>query len=277
VTTTANSQRAMREQLQKERSVITEIRPNRFATAMTGGCRRIAGPCVLVIFGVTGDLSTKKLMPAVYDLANRGSAAARLRSGRVRPARRGHTRTSPRLCTRCQEHAAHPVPRGGLAAALEGIRFVPVRSARRSIQTLAETIIDLDEARGTGGNHAFYLSIPPGCSRRWSINCAHTGWPRSIRQVEQGGDREAVRPRPGQRRELNRIVSSVFPSHSVFRIDHYLGKETVQNLMALRFANQLFEPVWNNSYVDHVQITMAEDIGIGGAPVTSTASASPAM
>ena len=65
-------------------------------------------------------------------------------------------------------------------------------------------------------------------------------------------------------RELNRIVSEVFPSWSVFRIDHYLGKETVQNLMALRFANQLFEPVWNNNYVDHVQITMAEDIGIGG-------------
>ena len=65
-------------------------------------------------------------------------------------------------------------------------------------------------------------------------------------------------------RELNRIVSSVFPASSVFRIDHYLGKETVQNMMALRFANQLFEPVWNNNYVDHVQITMAEDIGIGG-------------
>jgi glucose-6-phosphate 1-dehydrogenase len=64
--------------------------------------------------------------------------------------------------------------------------------------------------------------------------------------------------------DLNRIVSSVFPASSVFRIDHYLGKETVQNMMALRFANQLFEPVWNNNYVDHVQITMAEDIGIGG-------------
>ena len=64
--------------------------------------------------------------------------------------------------------------------------------------------------------------------------------------------------------ELNRIVSSVFHSSSVFRIDHYLGKETVQNLLALRFANELFEPIWNNNYVDHVQITMAEDIGIGG-------------
>ena len=65
-------------------------------------------------------------------------------------------------------------------------------------------------------------------------------------------------------RELNDVVESVFPADSVFRIDHYLGKETVQNILALRFANQMFEPVWNANYVDHVQITMAEDIGIGG-------------
>ena len=83
--------------------------------------------------------------------------------------------------------------------------------------------------------------------------------------VEPGGDREAVRPRPGQRpgAEPDRLQRVSRP-RAVFRIDHYLGKETVQNLMALRFANQLFEPVWNNNYVDHVQITMAEDIGIGG-------------
>jgi glucose-6-phosphate 1-dehydrogenase len=82
--------------------------------------------------------------------------------------------------------------------------------------------------------------------------------------VAARGHREAVRPRPQIRPELNAIVEGVFPPDSVFRIDHYLGKETVQNLLALRFANQLFEPVWNSNYVDHVQITMAEDIGIGG-------------
>ena len=86
----------------------------------------------------------------------------------------------------------------------------------------------------------------------------HAGqWSRVVIEKPFGHDLASAQ-------ELNRVVSSVFPSSSVFRIDHYLGKETVQNLLALRFANQLFEPVWNNNYVDHVQITMAEDIGIGG-------------
>ena len=79
-----------------------------------------------------------------------------------------------------------------------------------------------------------------------------------------GHHREALRPRPQERPGAQPIVEGVFPRTAVFRIDHYLGKETVQNLLALRFANQLFEPVWNANYVDHVQITMAEDIGIGG-------------
>ena len=76
-------------------------------------------------------------------------------------------------------------------------------------------------------------------------------------------------------RELNDILSEVFPPESVFRIDHYLGKETVQNILALRFANTMYEPIWSRGYVDHVQITMAEDIGIGGRPATTTASAPP--
>lgn len=78
-------------------------------------------------------------------------------------------------------------------------------------------------------------------------------------------------------RELNKAVNAVFPEEAVFRIDHYLGKETVQNILALRFANQLFDPIWNAHYVDHVQITMAEDIGLGGARAITTASARPAM
>ena len=76
-------------------------------------------------------------------------------------------------------------------------------------------------------------------------------------------------------RELNDIVDAVFPAESVFRIDHYLGKETVQNILALRFANEMYEPIWNRGYVDHVQITMSEDIGIGGRPATTTGSAPP--
>ncbi len=127
-------------------------------------------------------------------------------------------------------------------------------------------VAELDEQRGTGGNHAFYLSIPPSAfatvcqqlERSGLATAAHPGsWRRVVIEKPFGHDLKSAR-------ELNAIVENVFPADSVFRIDHYLGKETVQNLLALRFANQMFEPVWNANYVDHVQITMAEDIGIGG-------------
>ena len=126
-------------------------------------------------------------------------------------------------------------------------------------------VAELDEQRGTGGNHAFYLSIPPSsfatvCQQleRSGLSTPQPGsWRRVVIEKPFGHDLKSAR-------ELNAIVENVFPADSVFRIDHYLGKETVQNLLALRFANQMFEPVWNANYVDHVQITMAEDIGIGG-------------
>jgi glucose-6-phosphate 1-dehydrogenase len=91
-----------------------------------------------------------------------------------------------------------------------------------------------------------------------------SGLASSRRRPGDGSSSRSRSARPGQRPELNAIVERSSPADSVFRIDHYLGKETVQNLLALRFANQLFEPIWNANYVDHVQITMAEDIGIGG-------------
>ena len=120
-------------------------------------------------------------------------------------------------------------------------------------------------SRGTGGNHAFYLSIPPSAFPVVCKQLARSG----LSQPEEGTWRRVVIEKPfghdlASARELNDIVSSVFRPDDIFRIDHYLGKETVQNLLALRFANQLFEPIWNANYVDHVQITMAEDIGIGG-------------
>ena len=125
---------------------------------------------------------------------------------------------------------------------------------------------ELDEARGTGGNHAYYLSIPPRffsdvvgqlAEHGLADTSADKAWKRVVVEKPFGHDLESAR-------ELNQTRSAVFPPESVFRIDHYLGKETVQNILALRFANNLFEPIWNANYVDHVQITMAEDIGIGG-------------
>jgi glucose-6-phosphate 1-dehydrogenase len=123
----------------------------------------------------------------------------------------------------------------------------------------------LDAERGTGGNHAFYLSIPPGAfpvvceqlKKSGLANKPEGHWSRVVIEKPFGHDLQSAR-------ELNGVVNSVFPEESVFRIDHYLGKETVQNILALRFANALYEPIWNANYVDHVEITMAEDIGLGG-------------
>jgi glucose-6-phosphate 1-dehydrogenase len=130
---------------------------------------------------------------------------------------------------------------------------------------LKETIEELDRERGTMGNHAFYLSIPPKAFPQVTEQLRRSGlaeqkdgqWRRVVIEKPFGSDLKTAR-------ELNDVVESVFPADSVFRIDHYLGKETVQNILALRFANQLYEPIWNANYVDHVQITMAEDIGVGG-------------
>src|SRR5690606_6906657 len=132
---------------------------------------------------------------------------------------------------------------------------------------LAKTVAALDEERGTGGNHAFYLSIPPAAFPTVTQQLAEPGLAggdqpptagrRGVIEKPVGHDRACAR-------ELNRVVNAVFEEESVFLIDHYLGKETVQNILALRFANQLFEPIWNANYVDHVQITMAEDIGLAG-------------
>ena len=244
----------------------TELRPNPLRDPQDRRLPRIAGPCVLVIFGVTGDLSTKKLMPAVYDLANRGLLPPGF--ALVGFARRDWAREdfAHVVHTAVKEHARTPFREEVWQQLSEGIRFVPGEIGDdESFSKLANTIADLDEARGTGGNHAFYLSIPPGLFqtvvdqlRFHGLAEQHPGrWSRVVIEKPFGHDLASAR-------ELNRIVLSVFPSSSVFRIDHYLGKETVQNIMAVRFANELFEPVWNNSFVDHVQITMAEDIGIGG-------------
>ncbi|WP_020573174.1 glucose-6-phosphate dehydrogenase [Actinopolymorpha alba] len=227
---------------------------------------RIAGPCGLIIFGVTGDLARKKLLPAVYDLANRGLLPPGF--ALVGFARRDWANQDFEQIVHdaVKEHARTPFREEVWKQLKEGCRFVPGELGDdASFERLRATIEDLDRERGTNGNHAFYLSVPPRM------------FPVTIRQLKEHGLADQS-PRHWRRvvvekpfghdlqsaRELNRIVSEVFPPEAVFRIDHYLGKETVQNILALRFANQLYEPVWNANYVDHVQITMAEDIGIEG-------------
>jgi glucose-6-phosphate 1-dehydrogenase len=231
----------------------------------------MAGPCVLVLFGVTGDLSRKKLMPAVYDLANRGLLPPGF--SLVGFARRDweHEDFAQVTHDAVKEHARTPFNDTVWQQLSEGIRFVPGEFADDdAFDRLAQTVADLDSERGTGGNYAFYLSVPPkffpdvvaqldrcGLASPAAREDGSKPWRRVVIEKPFGHDLASAR-------ELNEIVNSVFGSDSVFRIDHYLGKETVQNILALRFANTLYEPIWNRGYVDHVQITMAEDIGIGG-------------
>ncbi len=227
---------------------------------------RIAGPCSLVLFGVTGDLSRTKLMPAVYDLANRGLLPPGF--ALVGFARRdwAHQDFAKVVHDAVKAHSRTPFREETWRQLAEGFRFVPGEfSDDKAFANLARTVDELDEARGTAGNHAFYLSIPPkffpdvvGQLKGHGLATAEGGaWRRVVVEKPFGRDLASAR-------QLNAVVSDVFPPHAVFRIDHYLGKETVQNVLAFRFANAMFEPVWNANYVDHVQITMAEDVGIGG-------------
>ena len=227
---------------------------------------RIAGPSGLVIFGVTGDLSRKKLMPAVYDLANRGLLPPGF--ALVGFARRdwGNEDFAQIVHDSVKEFARTEFKEDVWKQLAKGIRFVQgTFDDDASFDRLKATIEELDRKRGTMGNHAFYLSIPPRSFPQVTEQLRRSGlaeqvegqWRRVVIEKPFGSDLKTAR-------ELNDVVESVFPPDAVFRIDHYLGKETVQNILALRFANQLFEPLWNAEHVDHVQITMAEDIGVGG-------------
>ncbi len=246
------------------------MRPNPLRDPRDRRIPRLAGPCVLVLFGVTGDLASKKLLPAIYDLSNRGLLPPGF--SLVGFARRDWADQDFAQVTHdaVKAHARTPFREDVWNQLSEGIRFVPGEfSDDGAFDRLAQTVAQLDADRGTGGNYCFYLSVPPwafpvvvqqlkrsGLSTP-SIEGGRVPWRRVVIEKPFGHDLASAR-------ELNAMLDAVFPAESVFRIDHYLGKETVQNLLALRFANELFEPIWNRSFVDHVQITMAEDIGIGG-------------
>ena len=231
---------------------------------------RIAGPCSLVIFGVTGDLAQKKLLPAVYDLANRGLLPPSF--GLTGFARRDWTqeRFIEFVKAAVQAHCRTPFKESTWRNLAAGIRFVQgTFDDPEAFERLSATVQELDRDRGTQGNHAFYMSVPPRAFPQVAKQLAASGLSRS----SEGAWRRVIIEKPfghdlASAKELDSVVSEVFDPSSVFRIDHYLGKETVQNLLALRFANAMYEPIWNANYVDHVQITMAEDIGIGGRVLT---------
>jgi glucose-6-phosphate 1-dehydrogenase len=223
--------------------------------------RRAPEPCALAIFGASGDLAQRKLLPALYSLAYRRLLPQRFAI--VGVARTQHTTEEFRESIKeaVEEHGRDPFREDvweGLAA---GVRYVAADFAADSgIDRVAETLSELDEERGTSSNRVYYLAVPPsGFSaivRQIGEHRSSTGWTRLIVEKPFGHDRASAAA-------LDVELSKYFEESEIFRIDHYLGKETVQNMLALRFANGIFEPVWNRQFVDHVQITVGESLGIG--------------
>jgi glucose-6-phosphate 1-dehydrogenase len=224
--------------------------------------RRTPDPCALVIFGASGDLTHKKLFPALYSLAYRRLLPERF--GIVGVARTEETDEEFKATMKeaVQQHGRDEFVEEVWETLVDGMRYLATDFSTDAEQDrLAEVVQDLDEEHQLEGNRVYYLAIPPsvfstvvdGLGKRRTAN----GWTRLIVEKPFGHDLQSARA-------LNTVIREHFAEEEVFRIDHYLGKETVQNMLALRFANGIFEPIWNRQFVDHIQITVAESIGIEG-------------
>jgi glucose-6-phosphate 1-dehydrogenase len=221
-------------------------------------------PTTLVIFGATGDLAHRKLLPAIYNLAHEGALPERFNL--IGVARTKQSDDDYRQVAReaIEQYSRRKPDETVLNSLLERVRYVGASfddpAAYEGLETIAK---ELDEEAGIAFNRTFYLATAPG----FFETIAEALGERGLDSSEESDVRLVVEKPFGHdlasARELNRALLSVFEERQIFRIDHYLGKETVQNMLVLRFGNGIFEPLWNRGYIDHVQITAAEDIGIG--------------
>ncbi|HZS29755.1 MAG TPA: glucose-6-phosphate dehydrogenase [Gaiellaceae bacterium] len=224
--------------------------------------RRTPDPCALVIFGASGDLTHKKLMPALYALAVRRLLPEHFAIVGVARTDGDDATFRKDMQGAVQQHARDPFRQDVWDELAAQLHWVTTDFADTGGEdTLHKLIEKLDEEEQLGGNRVFYLAVPPpafptivdALGKRKD----EKGWTRLVVEKPFGHDLESAK-------QLTAKLLEYFSEDEIFRIDHYLGKETVQNMLALRFANGIFEPIWNRQFVDHVQITVAESIGIEG-------------
>ncbi|HEU0250273.1 MAG TPA: glucose-6-phosphate dehydrogenase [Solirubrobacteraceae bacterium] len=232
---------------------------------LTAGLERLpVAPTTLVIFGATGDLARRKLLPALYNLAHDGALPERFHLIGVARREKEHEDYRSDCEQAIRQFSRRKPDEEVLRRLLEHVKYVPGTFDDTKVYARLEKVLDhFQEHAGEPLGRAFYLSTAPAF---FPVIVEALG--KQGLESHEGADVRVIIEKPfgttlEEARDLNKRVLGVFEEQQVFRIDHYLGKETVQNMMAFRFANGMFEPLWNRNYIDQVQITAAEDIGIG--------------
>jgi glucose-6-phosphate 1-dehydrogenase len=241
-------------------AVATEERPNPLLEGLQ--LRRTPDPCAFVIFGASGDLTQRKLLPALYSLAFRRLLPERFAVVGVARSESTTDEWVARMEEAVREHGRDEFRQDVWDELAAGMRYVATDFASDGGENaVGQQLTELDEERGTAGNRLYYFAVPPSAIstlvREIGERRSAEGWTRLIIEKPFGHDLASARA-------LNEELAEHFSEGEIFRIDHYLGKETVLNTLALRFANGIFEPIWNRQFIDHVQITVAESIGIEG-------------